>query len=1064
MTSSGKIVRISVAQDRATALVQTQIRTGTPYHTQDDTVRNTLQTLDTQQTALTRTTTALWRAIERNYSTETERDMVGVPWMQMTLPRAEWRQTLNAMHTEIAMLDARRGALSQAHARLAQQMIDLQHETLIALRQTYASDTQLSAETAEYLSQSQAQVLAAALSDWPRALDANAKLQALLPQIGMPTDTAVHAQTDLQLQATEWTLRDGPPPTFLKLLEKITPQTPAQEVRKTLLQAQYEIHALSRGSGSLDAALHLLDKVTTTHDPALQPLVAQAHVMRTSIAAAKGVQVRATQGGEAFDHFVTHLRADLDAFEPQAPKMRDAVATARLNLVKIQWAAHRYQEAFAAAAQVQRQYPETSAAQTFEAPHSWLYRARPDAYAPGGLIRENLSEISFSGLGAAYREAWAHTHENSSLVQYGLPTLGCVAGAAIASKFGAAAGTAAGPEGTVLGFGAGAATGCGIGAAAGKVVDWTTSAITAPEVAQSLLAGHTETTWGMTWAQMNFAAVDLATTYLLGKTLWTPAVGLTQGAVDMGAGIYNLGKYAITQPGAALSDLGSGILTTGRVSVAIAKTLATPLLQPLATVRATTAGLYSGVAHMRHAASTMGLDSLRSVASIAANLIVMGAILVPDTADATATTLAIDTGSSKLDAMIRAAARPGWDQWVWSIPVFVVGAWATGRMFWLDRWLLKAPAVRAAFANEARVTYLSQIIDKSKISVWSSLLQASLINLPWIYQQLEKDNAEPFLLAVGSFSDVAYVVGSMAARAIVQHRNGGRAMSISIEGPRANWLRSKGVVDLQKPVWRDYTPFFMWSTLFSQVNNQTLGLYFTDGEFKPWLQRNVAQPLPMYPRKIVTVFLGISTPMALTVDWVLNTYENRMLTWLFPPWSGRQNWVDGYNHLTSTTSWSEVVSHFEGKMARGIFEAPNSKNPLPWGQCLHEDEFSDFYAALSGRPYPRPNPKPNANVPPLSRASVAAVAQQVLEKADPPVFAGLDPLEQKLVLAHLAFFVKVAHEGQNNLSTPDYRQNLRLGTAAQEAIAPHLGLLQVKKPDDLIPVTHEGLLERINAL
>lgn len=1027
MTSFGKIAGISDAQQRASALVQDQIRTGTPYHTQDDAIRSTLQTLDSQQTALTHTTTALWRAIERNYSTDTESDRVGVPWMQMTLPRSEWRKRLDALHTEGDALKAHRAELLQQHGRLTEQIATVQTETLSALRQIFGSAPTLTSHEVEYLSQAQAQVLAAALSDWPSALRANESLQALLPQIAVPD--ATHVTTDLQLQHAEWSLRNGTDQRFAHTVDGIMSHTPLHAMRKSLLLAQHDIHQISRGHDSLDAAITRLSKLTapTTpadHDPAMRAAVAQALVLHTGIAAAKGAQIRTTEGSAAFETFFQELTARIDAFEKTAPaEMRNPIAQARLNLVKVLWAAHRYEDAYAAAAQVQRRYSDGSAAQELQAPQSWLYRARPETYAPGGLIREDLSEISFSGLGAAYREAWAHTNENPALAQYGLPVLGCVAGAAVASKLGAAAGTAVGPEGTVLGFGAGAATGCGIGAAAGKVVDWATSAVTAPEVAQALTTGYSDHTWGMTWVQVNFAALDLASTYLLGKAVWNPALGLTQGTLDMGASAYRLGKYAVTQPGAALSDLGSGILTTARVSAAVAQTLAQSLASPVVSGRAALNALADTFRAIQ-------LETYARAATVGGTMALAAAALYPNSADAKEWTWA--AAKTKFELMWEAAKRPGALEWSVSVPIFLFGTWAAGRMLWMDKVMLR-PLVWNAFKNEQRAQLILEILKKGKMDFWPAFFQASLVNAPWVYQQMEANNVKPLKMSVGSFSDVAYVVGSLLAKAIVQARTG-RPISTPVNGPAVDWLRRKNLFDIKAPVWRDYPLFFALNVVSSQINNQTFGLYFTDGELKPWVQRNLVQPAPMFPRKFIALSLGLDSYGGMFVDWVLNTYENRMLTWFFPPWTGRQNWKADFNKFDTTTTWEDMVEHFDSKMEYGTLQVPNHDDMLPWESRLQEIEFSDFYNELCKGT--------------LSKTAIDAVAKGAISLAEPATFSELSLIEKRFVLIHLAMFAKVTL----NPVTEE----------AQRALQPHLSKIGLQSIRELATVSIDTVIERLN--
>lgn len=1018
---------------RAAEQVQAGAATGAKLRLVFDATQAEIASLTPQVNALRTTADALWHVIERNYSTETENDRVGVPWMQMTLPRHEWRQKVDAMRTDVAALDTRLQDLHHTHATLSQQLAKLQDETLTTLRQIYASDATLTADAAEYLSQSQAQMLAAMLSDWTRSLAANATLQRLLPHIGMPSDALPQAQTDLQLQQSEWMLRNGPENNFLKILSTVVPHTTTQELRKALLQAQYEVSLLSSGKGNLNAAIAALEVMTSrpvsaATDSASLAVIAQAHVLHTSIAAAKAAQIRDTEGSAAFDRYFQKLSADVDSFEKSVSThaFYDQVATTHLQLVKVLWAAHRYQEAFAAAAQVQRQYPGSTATQELDAPQSWLYRVRPDAYAPGGLIRENLDDISFEGLGAAYREAWAHTNENSSLAQYGLPVLGCVAGAAVASKFGAAAGTAAGPEGTVLGFGAGAATGCGLGAIAGKVVDWATSAITAPEVAQAMATGHSENTWGMTWVQMNFAAVDVASTYLLGKTLWHPALGLAQGTVDIGAGITHFGKYAITQPGAALADLGTGLLTSVRVSAAITQSLAQQLIAPVSTLKTTVAAARTHAAQLADTVRGFTLESYAHAASIAANMGLAGMILYPASASARTT----EKYASKFDAMWEAAKKPGILEWAVSMPVFFFGTWAAARMLWLDKVIAK-PLIWSAFKNEAHAHFLLKIMQNGKIGFIPALWQSTLLNAPWIYQQMEADNVKPFKMSIGSFSDVFYVVGSMLSRAIVQQRNGGRSMTIAVEGRSAEWLRKKGIVDLQKLVWRDYIPFFAWNTAFATANNMSFGLYFTDGEVVPWTKRCAAQPIPMFPRKIVTVFLGISTPAALTVDWFLNTYENRMLTWFFPPWSGKKNWMDRFNAFDTSTSWDAMMVHYDDKMEYGTLQLPQHSDTLPFGRRLLPRDFADFDAEL--------------NKGTLESTAINVIATQVIARAAPERFASSSAIEKRLVLIHLAIFSKQSHS-----------------QAAQQALAPHLRSMGFKTMAELLKTPVQNIAERLN--
>lgn len=1023
-----------------TSTAEEQVRasaaTGAKLRLVLDAAQSEIAALSPQVAALRTTADALWHAIERNYSTESESDLVGVPWMQMTLPRSEWRQKLDAMRAEIATLETRLQTLTQTHATLSQQLTELQQDTLTAVQQTYASNAGLNADAVSYLSQSQAQLLAATLSDWSRALAANAALQALLPNLSMPADALPQAQTELQLQHAEWTLRAEPDATFLTTLSKIIPHTQTQKLRKALLQAQFEMTLLSSGKGNLDATLATLETLTSqavSHatDPASLAVIAQAHVLHASIAAAKGAQIRATDGSEAFETFFKTLRTQTDTFEnnvshvaldgTQAHRLYDQMANTRLQLVKVLWAAHRYQEAFEAAAQVQRQYPGTSAAQALEAPHSWLYRVRPEAYAPGGLIRESMSDISFSGLGAAYREAWVHMNENSTLAQYGLPTLGCVAGAAVASKFGAAAGTAAGPEGTVLGFGAGAATGCGIGAATGKIVDWATSAITAPEVAQAMMSGHSENNWGMTWAQMNFAAADLAVTYLTGKMLWKPALSITQGTVDLGAATFKFGKYAITQPGAALTDLGAGLLTTARVSAAVVQTAAQSLSSPAA-VRAQLTQLTTTLRNI-------SMEGYVQAASVVGAMAIGASALYPDTASADDGSLAAT--KTKFESMWEAAKKPGALEWALSVPVFFFGTWAAGRMLFLDKLMVK-PLVWNAFKNETRAKFILKILQDGQISFKEALFQACLVNAPWVYQQMEANNVKPFKMSVGSFSDVAYVVGSMVSKAIVQQRTG-RPINTAINGPFADWLRKKNIFDLKIPVLRDYPLFFALNVLSSQINNQTFGLYFTDGELEPWVQRNLVQPAPMFPRKFVALSLGLNSYGGMLVDWFLNTYENRMLSWLFPPWAGRQNWKDDFNKFNANTSWQDMLTHFDTKMERGTLQVPQGDESVPWSQRLHEQEFSDFYGELTRGT--------------LSKTAVDAIAQKTVANAVPETFAKLSAIEKRLVLVHLAMLAKA---------------NLKQTSKAQLALAPHMRTMGFQSLDELLKTPVEGVLERLN--
>jgi hypothetical protein len=994
-----------------------------------------LLTLSAQHKILHHSADALWRRIERNYSTETESDMVGVPWMQMTLPRSEWRQKLDAMHRELSALESRKTALTRTRTLASQTLAEIQDSTLAELRQFYAQNGTLSAAAVDYLSQSQAQVLAATLSDWTRALAANAALQALLPQIGLPANAWPQAHTDLQLQQSEWMLRKGPEANFLQTLTAIAPHTTAQQLRKTLLSAQYEVARLSSGKSNLDAAIAPLETLTSqtvsaATDAASLAVIAQAHVMHTSISAAKGAQIRATEGSAAFDTFYKNLTARTDAFETWGPY--NHVATTRLQLVKVLWAAHRYQETFAAAAQLQRRYPGTSATQALDAPASWLYRARPEAYAPGGLIREKLDAVSFAGLGAAYREAWAHTDENAPLTQYGLPVLGCVAGAAVASKLGAAAGTAAGPEGTVLGFGAGAATGCGLGAVAGKVVDWATSAITAPEVAQAMATEHSDATWGMTWVQMNFAAADLAVTYLSGKTLWKPALSLTQGTVDMGAAAYRFGKYAITQPGAALADAGAGILTTARVSAAIAQTLSEALIHPITASQTTLTTIRARAIELITTLRSMSMEGYAQAASVAGAMAIGGSALYPDTA-------AADDGAhlaakTKIESLWEAAKKPGALEWAVSVPVFFFGTWAAGRMLWLDKLMVK-PLVWNAFRNETRAQFILKILQNGQISFGEALFQACLVNAPWVYQQMEANNVKPFKMSVGSFSDVAYVVGSMMAKAIVQQRTG-RPINTPINGPVSDWFRKKNIFDLKIPVLRDYPLFFALNVLASQINNQTFGLYFTDGELKPWVQRNLVQPVPMFPRKFVALSLGLNSYGGMFVDWILNTYENRMLTWFFPPWTNRQNWKDDFNKFNAGTTWQDMVTHFDTKMERGTIQMPNDHEPLPWSRRLHEQEFSDFYDELRKGT--------------LAKTAVDAIARKTLSNAAPETFAKLSTIEKRLVLIHLAMLTKVTLNP--------------ITLKSQRALLPHLASMGFQSQDKLVQTSITTIVERINEI
>ncbi len=1021
-----------VSFDPKAVLTSPQATAGQSLHHQDQDVTAESESLSSQLARTRHEANALWNAIEVNYSTQTESDLVSVPWRHETKPRSVWRQQLASLNGNIAQFEKRQQELSVAHDSVHHQIRSILDDTLQAARLTYSTEQALTPTDAEYLSQGHVQLLASFVSDWEAALQANTTLQHLLPQISISEAQRTQTQMDLELQRFEWQLHLAPTDNDAAHLKSLQPHTPLQEMRQSLLLAQYTIQTIHTHVGKLDSALHLLESVLAhgqaDHlDDAEVATLTHALYFHTALAASKGAEIRATQGSAAFNAYYNGLQSTIDSMETRFPSSREAFAATRLQLVRVQWAAHHYQDAFSSAARLQRHYVGTDAVKELDAPESWLYRARPEAYAPDGLIRENLSEVSFEGLGAAYREAWAHTTENSMAVQYALPTLGCVAGAALVSKFGAVAGTTVGPEGTVLGFGAGAATGCGVGAATGKIIDWATSAITAPEVAQALVTGYSDNNLGMTWVQMNFAAADLAFTYLTAKTVWKPALGLAQGTVDIGAIAYNFGKYAITQPGAALADLGTGLLTTARVSTAVAQTLAQSLITPVTTTKAILATIRLNATHAIDALRAMSMESYAQAASVAGTMTLAAATLYPDTASAN--DRSHPATKTKFESMWEAAKKPGALEWALSVPVFLFGTWAAARMLWLDKILVK-PLVWNAFRNEARANAALKILQGGQMSFKEALFQACLVNAPWVYQQMEANNVKPFKMSVGSFSDVAYVVGSMVSRAIVQHRTG-RPISAPVNGPFVDWLRKKNIFDVKTPVLRDYPLFWALNVLSSQLNNQTFGLYFTDAKPKPWIQRNMVQPLPMFPRKFVALSLGLNSYGGMFVDWALNTYENRMLSWFFPPWAGKKNWADDFNKFDANTTWDAMVTHFDSKMERGTLQKPEGNDTVPWGRRLHEMEFSDFYSELSKGS--------------LELAAVSAIAQKVIDKADPKKFAQLSPIEKRLVLIHLAMFSK--------LPVPQ----------AQDALTPYLKVMGFESMEALTQAPIEEVIEHLNS-
>lgn len=128
--------------------------------------------------------------------------------------------------------------------------------------------------------------------------------------------------------------------------------------------------------------------------------------------------------------------------------------------------------------------------------------------------------------------------------------------------------------------------------------------------------------------------------------------------------------------------------------------------------------------------------------------------------------------------------------------------------------------------------------------------------------------------------------------------------------------------------------------------------------------------------------------------------------------------------------------HFEDKMERGAFQIPTAESAKPWGQRLHEVEFTNYFAEIQA-----------GNLP---QVALNSMAQQIMNRSAPEQFAGLSSIEKKLVLVHLAFFVKAGHGA--------------IKTDAQKAIQPHLHLLNLSRLEDIYPVTVEDLLERINDL
>lgn len=999
--------------DPASRLAHDSIQHGVDLQSKVQDASAALTAITPQARQARYTANALWQAIEVQYSTQTERDPVAVAWMHMALPRSEWRQRLSVLDREATTLERRGMELQSQHDDLQQQLTALQRDTIHSLRQVYATHPELSAPTVEYLTQVHAQHFAAAISDWDGAIAANGAAQKLVPSI------------ELQGQGI-------------------------------LFQAFRDVRDIAANTGNLDKTLASLNTLlpqrsAETLSPVQITTLLQAQHLHAALFAAKAPQIQATQGTAAFDEQFQKLRHDIAQFETRIaqPEYRDAAASAQLQLVRILWAAHRYQEAFAEAARIQRTYAGTSAVRELEAPHCWLYRARPEAYAPGGLIRENLSGISFAGLGAAAREAWAHTHENSSLVQYGLPTLGCVAGAVVASKMGAAAGTAAGPEGTVLGFGAGAATGCGIGAVSGKVIDWAASAITAPEVAQSLLSGVSDETLGMTWVRMNFAALDLATTYYLGKSLWSPALGFAQGGADIAAGVYKVGRYALTQPRAALADMGTGALTTARVSVAVAETLAQPLLHPIAAVRSGMTAVRANVIQMADTFRHLTMDAYAHAASVAMRMGVSAALLYPAISEARA--LSVD--DKNLHPLLRSLMRPAWWEWAICIPSVLIGTWLSARSFYLDKLIMTPRIVNAL--GETRAALWHKIIEGSPIGLWDSAIAVTLTNAPWVYMQMRDDHVTPLVYPIGCISDVLFVVGSNLAKQIVE--KGGRgALTRPLQSRWANWLREKtsnGIlgfkrlkIDPKVIVPRNYMPFFAWNLLFSQINNQTLGLLSVDAVPGPWILRNVAQPVPMFFRKALwSVPMGIKNPIAQTGDWFLNTYENLMLSWFFPPWAGKESWLQNFQIQDEKSSWDDFLVNHLDKSRRGVIHFP----------------FTPDYKLLvvETENYFREMTRGNLGDPKvLDRLATLTFENSRLENV-----LTLPPVQRRYVLINLALMAKAARAPDVTIPDDKRAQLKRLGPLAQEALTHYLKPMGFKSMDALMKAPVEEIVEHLNA-
>lgn len=995
-------------------LAQDRIQRGVDLHTQIQGHSTALSTLTPEARTLRHTANAMWQAIEVQYSTQTESDLVTVAWMHMTLPRHEWRRRLSRLDREAAALERQGVEVQSQHDALKQQLTALQRNTVAQLRQLYAAHSELPATTVEYLTQVHAQHFAAAISDWDGAIAANSAAQKLVPGI------------ELQGQGI-------------------------------LFQAFREARTIAAHKGNLDTTLALVESLLVQRtDATLSPIqvttLLQAQHLHAALFAAKAPLIQSTQGSAAFDTQFQKLKHDIAQFEKRvaSPEYRDAHAGTRLQLVRVLWAAHRYQEAFLEAARIQRAYAGTPAVKELEAPHCWLYRARPDAYAPGGLIREDLSEISFSGLGAAYREAWAHTHENSSLVQYGLPTLGCVAGAVVASKFGAAAGTAVGPEGTALGFGAGAATGCGIGAVAGKVVDWSASAISAPAVAQSLLTGVSDETLGMTWVHMNVAALDLATTYYLGKTLWSPALGFAQGGADIASAAARIGKYAITQPGAALADMGTGALTTARVSVAVAETLAQPILHPMAAVRSGMTAVRANAIQMADTFRHLTMDAYTHAASVAMRMGVSAALLYPAISEAKA--LSVD--DKDLHPLLRSLMRPAWWEWAVCIPSVLIGTWLSARSFYLDK-LIKTPRMMSAL-GEARALQWHKIIEGSPIGLWDSAVAVTLTNAPWVYMQMRDDHVTPLVYPIGCISDVLFVVGSNLAKQIVE-KSGRGALTRPLQSGWANWLREKtsnGIlgftslkIDPKVIVPRNYMPFFAWNLLFSQVNNQTLGLLSVDAVPGPWILRNVAQPVPMFFRKALwAVPMGIKNPIAQTGDWFLNTYENLMLSWFFPPWAGKESWLQNFKIQDEKSSWDDFLVNHLDKTRRGVIHFP----------------FTPDYKLLvvETENYFREMTRGNLGDPKV----LDRLAALTFENARLENVLTLPPVQRRYVLINLALIAKAARTPDATIPDDKRAQLKRLAPLAQQALTHYLKLMEFRSMDALMHAPVEEIVEHINAI